>query len=135
MTLPVDDRHGEQVVLRDQASDILAVGQGPHGDWPAQKSYRKHGILRGAGHESAKRDCLEEHLGVRIDDVNRIDSLSGALDLADMLQRLADGPGRRHAHELGGHDAARRLLWISEQLSERSPRLAIEPGKQAIPRV
>ena len=69
----VDDRHREQVVLRDQARDIFPVHEGSGGDQTAWAGYGEHRCLRISGDEPAQGDRLDQLLAEGIQHVDRVD--------------------------------------------------------------
>ena len=91
MPVAVYNRHSEQIVFGDKATDVLAVGQGPHGDGLTRQRDRKHRVLRRSGHEAPERNGFEQDLRLRIDHVDGVDRLAGAFDFADVLQCFANG--------------------------------------------
>ena len=74
-----------------------------------------------------QRNRLQQTVADGIEHVDRIDRFAGALDAADMLQRLLDGEGRRHTDEFGRHDAAGGILRIGEQIGDGRPRRGVQP--------
>ena len=65
---------------------------------------------------------MHEDLRRGVNDINRVVRFFSASDLADQGQRLANGPVRRNAHELGSHNPASCFRRVLEQLLERSAR-------------
>jgi hypothetical protein len=133
VTFLVDDRHGDKVIFGDEAGDVLAIGQRRHGQRAARRADGKNRLLRFAGDQAAERDCPHECLRLRVEHIDRIDRLPGALHPADMLQCLCNGPRRRNADKLGRHDASRRVVGIGQQLIEGLPRFDIQVGEKLLP--
>ncbi|CDX35863.1 hypothetical protein MPLA_1830131 [Mesorhizobium sp. ORS 3359] len=124
----VDDRQGEQVVFRDGLRQVLAIGERRHRHRHAIRRHRQDRILRVAGDQPAQPGRTQQELRLRIDDVDGVDGFARALDLADVVERAADGPVGRHADEFGRHDRGGAAFWVSEDGQQRG---AQRRGKRA----
>jgi hypothetical protein len=69
----VDDRHREEVVLRDQARDIFPIHQGSGGDQTAWTGYRQHRCFQISRDQPAQGDRFDQLLAQRIQHVDRVD--------------------------------------------------------------
>ena len=81
-------------------------------------------------HEVPQRHGAEEAAGPRLHHVAGVDRLLLPGHRADVLQALADRPGRLEPHELGGHDAARAVGRVLQEPLDLGPHLGGELGQQ-----
>ena len=101
--------------------------RGAHGERRAPIADVERPCCRAIGdHELAQRDDVRRARSSCVEDVDRVDRLLRAPDLADVVERLLDGPVGGHAHELRRHDAAGGVRRVLQQELERLPRRRVE---------
>ena len=105
----------QQVVLRDEARDVLAVHVRVDRDQFARAADLGHQLAAVAQDQLPERYHAPEPAVIGVDDIHLVDRLLGPTHPLDQPQRLFDGPGRRHAQELRGHDAAGLLGRILQE--------------------
>ena len=88
--------------------------------------------VRGRDDEVAQREHAAQALLV-VDDVDVVDRLRVGLQLAQPGDGLVGRELLAHGHELGGHDAAGRVLGIAEQLGHLVGLLAVHERQDLVP--
>ncbi len=130
----VDDRHGEQVVLGDDARDLLAVGARRDRHRRAAGADVRARVSEPSATIKSRSDttCDEAVLVVEdIDDVDRLLLHAPTSRCSRAVCATVQSAGTRH--ELGGHDAAGGLRPVLEQQLERVPRVADRACRAAAP--
>ncbi|CDX23114.1 hypothetical protein MPLSOD_100131 [Mesorhizobium sp. SOD10] len=115
----VDDRQSEQVVFGDRLRQVLAIGERRHRHRRAVGRHGQDRIFRVAGDQPAQAGRTQQELRVRINDVDGVDRFARALDLADVVERAADGPVRRHADEFRRHDRGGAAFRVTQDGQQR----------------
>ncbi|CDX57455.1 hypothetical protein MPL3365_270058 [Mesorhizobium plurifarium] len=115
----IDDRQSEQVVFGDGLRQVLAIGERRHRHRHAVGRHRQDRILRVAGDQPAQSGRTQQELRVRVDDIDGVDGFARALDLADVVERAANGPVGRHADEFRRHDRGGAAFRISQDGQQR----------------
>ena len=92
---------------------------------------RSTGWSRSAITRSLSETGAEQVPGARLHHVAGVDRLLLPGHRADVLQAVADRPGRLEPHELGGHDAARAVGRVLQEALDLGPHLGGELGQQA----
>ena len=103
-TLVIDDRHGQQVVARDDLRDLVLGCEHAHRDGLVEHD-RLDLRRRARDDQVAQREHADQP-PVVVGDVDVVDRLGVGLELAQPVDRLGGGEVCRHRDELGGHDPA-----------------------------
>ncbi len=127
----IDHGNGEQVVATDQLSHFFLVEHGIDGHRRIDLGHLQDRLVRQAGDQPAHGDHLLQGLGDRVQHVDGVHGLAGALDFADVLQGAAHGPVGGHADEFGGHQRAGGVRRVAEQLLDGLARIGAEQWDQA----
>ena len=116
LLLRVDHRNRQQIVAADQPRHFLLVHQRIHRHRRIDLGHVQDRLLGQAGDQPAHGHHLLQLLAGRVQHVDRVHRLAGALDLADVLQSLRHGPAGGYRHVLGGHQRAGGVRRVAEQL-------------------
>ena len=114
-SLLVDHRHGQQVVPGDHLRDLLLRREGADGHRLVVHELADRHVR--PGHDQvAQREHAHQPL-LRVDHVDVVDGLGIGLELAELLDGLGRGQVLGDGHVRRGHDAARGVLRVAEQLA------------------
>jgi hypothetical protein len=117
MVLAVHHRHAQQVILGDDARDLLLVHLGLHlDDVPVHQIAQVRPRLR--NNQLAQRDNADQ-APLAVHDVEIVDHLQVVGVLPQVGQRLLDGQFLRQRKHLAGHNAAGGLGTVAQQLADR----------------
>ncbi|MND84160.1 hypothetical protein D3C80_760440 [compost metagenome] len=130
MAAVINDRNGQQVVLTEQTRDILAIRMWRDRDRIIITSKRQDRLVQLTNDQTAQTDDTQQNAALWINHIDCVNSLTRALDLADMIERLPDIPIGRHSDEFDGHQATSRVRRIAHELLQRGLGFRRKNGKQ-----
>src|SRR6185369_2633329 len=84
-------------------------------------------------HEIAQRHRADQSISLRIYDVTRVDRLFLLRDSANVLQSLADSHLRIEPDKFSGHDPARSVIGIPQQVFELGAHFSTELRHESMP--
>ena len=116
-----------------RAATSLLVVEGAHRD-RAPPHDLGDGLLQLGHHQVAQGDGAQQAARRRLHHVAGVDGLLVPGHRAHVLQRLSHLHRGIEAHELGGHERARRALGIAQEALELGPGLRAELGQATPPR-
>jgi hypothetical protein len=117
---PLEDRDRQQVVLGHLVGDRFLILEHLHRDRMMAHDVGDR-LVQLRHHEVPERDRAEQPSRLRLHDVAGVDGLLLARHGADVPERLPDGHPGVQADELRGHDAARRMVRVAEELLDLGP--------------
>ena len=122
-----DDRDREQVVACDERRDLGLGREHPDHDRLPDHELAQPGTRPGHD-EVAQREHAHES-ALRVGDVEVVDRLRVRLELAQSLDGLRGRELLRDGDELGGHDAARGVLGIRQQVAQLLRLVGLHEGQ------